>query len=90
QRPDTNPSLYRPLSLIRQGFPACRLRRSENFFQTRFSIDSHLETSVISTITLFHIQPAGFDGARSATANPAEQGRRVPLLQNRAGLREPP
>jgi hypothetical protein len=31
KRPDTNPSLYRPLSLIRQGFPACRLRRPEDF-----------------------------------------------------------
>ncbi|WP_211619435.1 hypothetical protein, partial [Paraburkholderia domus] len=33
------------------------------------------------------LRPAGFDGARSATANPAEQGVCIPLLHNCADLR---
>src|SRR5258708_8405785 len=76
------------LPLAGKALPRIDFAGQGIFFQTRFSIDSHLETSVISPITLFHIQPAGFDGARSETANPAEQGRRVPLSRNRAGLRD--
>lgn len=34
--------------------------------------------------------PAGFDGGRRPTANPAEQGRGAPLLHDRAGHRAPP
>jgi hypothetical protein len=48
KRPDANPPSRGPLSLIRQGFPAYRLHHSENFFQTRFWIDSYLETSATS------------------------------------------
>jgi len=46
-------------------------------------------SSQLHRITKQFHHRAGFDGARSATANPAEQDRRVPLLQNRADLRVP-